>query len=175
MSKYSIEQEYGGTIYRSRTEARWAMLFHLADLSFQYEPEGYKLESGWYIPDFWVQDWGCFFEVKPPDVIIEAGYYCDERSQAEDLAHLTNCDVIFGCGNPHVTLKLARIPVDGIPPVHEWLTDRVPSYLVSKVMEHRFDWRPRRAARGEVRPFEHFGHAAWRVLQNARARRETDR
>jgi hypothetical protein len=163
----SIETNYNGIKYRSRTEARWAMLFDLAGIGFQYEPEGYELHSGRYVPDFWLDQWDCFFEVKPQNVIIEAGYYCDERSKAEDLAMATESDVVFGCGNPHVMLQLARVPVFGISPVHEWLTDKVKERHILQVTQYRFDpWKVYRPRGGPIDDWQPLGHPVNRVYHD---------
>lgn len=135
-----LETEYNGARYRSRTEARWAVLFDHAGYDFQYEPEGYDLESGWYVPDFWIPRLDAFFEVKPENVIIEAGYYCLERSLGEDLAYTTGKDVLFGCGSPHELLEISRIKRDGIPPLREWLTSIVSASAISRAKAYRFDW-----------------------------------
>ena len=167
MSVQSIDTEYNGIMYRSRTEARWAHLFDLAGIDFQYEPEGYELYSGRYVPDFWVHSWDCFFEVKPGAVVIEAGHYCQERSLAEDLAMATGCDVLFGCGSPHVLTKLARVPVFGISPSHEWLTQRIPASMVTKATQYRFDWKGLcRPGRDNVGSWEPVGRAANRAYNN---------
>jgi hypothetical protein len=50
----SIETNYRGIKYRSRLEARWAVFFTELDISFNYEPEGYHLPSGNYLPDFYI-------------------------------------------------------------------------------------------------------------------------
>jgi len=33
-------------------EARWAVFFDAAGITWEYEPEGYKTSAGWYLPDF---------------------------------------------------------------------------------------------------------------------------
>ena len=156
----SIETVFKGTRYRSRTEARWALLFDLAEIAFQYEPEGYQLHNGWYVPDFWIPEWSCFFEVKPEGTIIAPGYYGDERSKAEDLAMETGHDVLFGCGSPALGMKLQRVPSEGISPKEEWLSDRISDDLVRRATAHRFDWK--------VGSFEPIGALSWRVLGQAR-------
>jgi hypothetical protein len=150
------------------------MLFDLAGIDFQYEPEGYELHSGRYVPDFWIKPWECFFEVKPESVTIAAGYYCRERSLAEDLAMATGHDVVFGVGSPHVHTKLVCIEADGIPPVDGgWLTDRVPSHLVSEVMEYRFDnGKVHRPGGGDVGAFGLIGRPARRALKDINDRRK---
>jgi hypothetical protein len=166
----AIETNYDGTTYRSRTEARWALLFDLAGIEFQYEPEGYKLHSGWYVPDFKILAWDCFFEVKPENVIIEAGYYNRERSLAEDLAMATESDVLFGLGSPHPLLKLARVPVLGISPVHEWLTDHIPAHHIPYAMKFRFDWA--KPAGGDTGPLRPIGEGAWRAAHTWKRNRD---
>jgi len=54
MNIKAIETEYGGCRFRSRLEARWAVFFTELGWRWQYEPEGFELPSGWYLPDFLV-------------------------------------------------------------------------------------------------------------------------
>ena len=59
----AIETVYGGHRYRSRLEARWSVFFDALGIPFEYEPEGYWLDNGPYLPDFRL--WGSLFaEVK---------------------------------------------------------------------------------------------------------------
>lgn len=63
-----LPTSYRGWTFRSRLEARWAMLFDLLRLRWAYEPEGFDLRrrgAGLYVPDFWLPDLGCWVEVKP--------------------------------------------------------------------------------------------------------------
>lgn len=48
----AIETRYAGCRFRSRIEARWAVCFDALGLQWTYEKQGYKLPSGWYLPDF---------------------------------------------------------------------------------------------------------------------------
>lgn len=50
----AIETRYAGCHFRSRLEARWAVFFDVLGIEWQYEPEGFELPSGWYLPDFLV-------------------------------------------------------------------------------------------------------------------------
>jgi hypothetical protein len=52
----AIETNYKGYRFRSRLEARWAVFFDELEIKWVYEPEGYALESGPYLPDFKVLD-----------------------------------------------------------------------------------------------------------------------
>lgn len=60
-----IETRYNGRHFRSRTEARWAVLFDEIGIKYEYEAEGYKLDDGtYYLPDFWLPTYRAFVEVK---------------------------------------------------------------------------------------------------------------
>lgn len=49
----AIDTEYRGRLFRSRTEARWAVFFDEVGLAWEYEPEGFELPSGArFLPDF---------------------------------------------------------------------------------------------------------------------------
>lgn len=63
-----IQTFYKGFHFRSRLEARYAVMFDAAGLEWVYEPEGYELPSGRYLPDFYIPKWDAFVEIKgkPP-------------------------------------------------------------------------------------------------------------
>ena len=49
----AIETPYAGRRFRSRREARWAILFDHLEIDWRYEPDGYHLPDGsMYLPDF---------------------------------------------------------------------------------------------------------------------------
>lgn len=52
----AIETRAYGRRFRSRTEARCAVFLTEMGLQWEYEPEGYELPSGRYLPDFKVWD-----------------------------------------------------------------------------------------------------------------------
>lgn len=59
-----IETYYRGYRFRSRSEARWAVLFTRLGVAWEYEKEGFDLGAlGPYLPDFWLRDFG-WWEVK---------------------------------------------------------------------------------------------------------------
>ncbi len=61
----AIQTEYKGYLFRSRLEARWAVFFDKLGIRYEYEPEGLVLSDGTgYLPDFFLPDFHCFFEVK---------------------------------------------------------------------------------------------------------------
>ncbi|UCR74448.1 holiday junction resolvase [Mycobacterium phage Ritam007] len=81
----AIETRYAGCHFRSRIEARWAVLFDHLEIGWEYEPQGFILPSGPYLPDFRLDlGDGVWWEVKgkPPtleeraalfDLVLETG------------------------------------------------------------------------------------------------------
>ena len=65
----SVQTEYKGYLFRSRLEARWAVFFDVCGIRWEYEPEGILLSDGTrYLPDFYLADFHCYFEVKRKSV-----------------------------------------------------------------------------------------------------------
>lgn len=60
-----IPTKYKGYNFRSRLEARWAVFFDNMKIQYHYEIEGFQLESGLYLPDFYLPQFKMFAEVKP--------------------------------------------------------------------------------------------------------------
>lgn len=60
----AIETRYRGVRFRSRLEARWAVLFDEWGKSWEFEPEGYSDGATAYLPDFWLPGEAWFWEVK---------------------------------------------------------------------------------------------------------------
>lgn len=74
----AIETQYKGYRFRSRLEARYAVLFDALRIEWEYEPEGYVLDDGThYLADFFLRfprgsshryrwpDGGYWVEIKP--------------------------------------------------------------------------------------------------------------
>lgn len=62
----AIETIYKGYRFRSRLEARWAVVFDALGLDWEYEPEGFQFSDGTrYLPDFYIRNSEWFVEVKP--------------------------------------------------------------------------------------------------------------
>ena len=59
----AIETLYKGYNFRSRLEARWAVFFDAAGIKWVYEKEGFNIDGKYYLPDFYLQDFG-YFEVR---------------------------------------------------------------------------------------------------------------
>lgn len=60
-----IETAYAGCRFRSRLEARWAVFFDALGVPWEYEPQGYSLPSGPYLPDFRLQLQSRHYSGKP--------------------------------------------------------------------------------------------------------------
>ena len=89
-----LPTRYNGVLYRSRTEARWAVFFAAMGVEAQYEPETFRLPSGLYLPDFFIPAWRVFVEVKgrAPSVL--------ERKKCHELAEATAKPVFLAIGDP---------------------------------------------------------------------------
>jgi hypothetical protein len=139
----NMETEYGGTTYRSRTEARYAQMFDKADIEFQYEPEGFAFEEKGtcYVPDFWVPEWNSFFEVKGDHIWLRRGEWPEERCKCELLNEATGRDVMLACGSPSLSLRLQLFEADRIGWRDVYLANYVPASAILSTKKYRFDWR----------------------------------
>lgn len=92
----AIETRFAGCHFRSRLEARWAVFFDAVGIRWHYEPEGYELPSGRYLPDFSLPELDLHFEVKPDALQHRVN---DERWW--DFAHAVGTIVIaYGMPRP---------------------------------------------------------------------------
>lgn len=89
----AIETRYAGCYFRSRLEARWAVFFDALNIDWRYEYEGYELDGTRYLPDFWLPELVCWYEIKgrPPTE--------DELQKARDLSQCTNQRVYIAWGD----------------------------------------------------------------------------
>lgn len=81
---------YRGVSFRSRLEARWAVFYDALGIEWQYEPEGYSLPHGPYLPDFWLPQIAAFIEIKPPGLGHREGCFV----LCADLAEATGKSVV---------------------------------------------------------------------------------
>lgn len=73
----AIETRYKGYRFRSRLEARWAVFFDALGLTWEYEPEGFETDAGWYLPDFRVltpQGEPIWYEIKPKHITTDSKF-----------------------------------------------------------------------------------------------------
>lgn len=114
MEKRAIETRYGGCHFRSRLEARWAVFFDTAGIAWDYEPEGYDLQSGPYLPDFRIQP---RVDLAPAWLEIKPRVFGNDRPKADprwpELAAATGMVVMVArgmhrrgdtCGEQHTVL-----------------------------------------------------------------------
>lgn len=88
-----IETYYNGYRFRSRSEARWAVLLDTIGMKYIYEMEGFDLGGGVrYLPDFYLPDAKQFFEVKADINNISM----EDRIKICKLADATGKYVIVG-------------------------------------------------------------------------------
>ena len=95
----AIETRYAGYRFRSRLEARYAVFFDSLKIKWDYEPEGFELPSGRYLPDFWLPlperpEWGYWVEIKALAPTF------DERQRMAELCHATKHNGWFFWGPP---------------------------------------------------------------------------
>lgn len=97
-----IETRYRGYRFRSRLEARWAVTFDALGYRWEYEPQGYQLPAGAYLPDFLVED-ETFWEIKPARDTPPVRPVLDPRWV--DLVRVTGRDlaIVFGIPDPAST------------------------------------------------------------------------
>lgn len=95
-----IATHYAGCKYRSRTEARWGVFFDAVGIRFQYEDNGFALDAGAYLPDFWLPGLQMFLEVKgqePTDA---------EREKCRELAERSERVVLLAIGAPEERFQI---------------------------------------------------------------------
>jgi hypothetical protein len=90
----SIETRYNGVLFRSRAEARWAFFLDYLSVPWKYKHEGFELQSGRYVPDFWLPtvNGGTWLEIKGQDATET------ERLLACELATAIGRDVFIAVG-----------------------------------------------------------------------------
>lgn len=104
-----IETVYRGYRFRSRLEARWAVVLSCMGVRWEYEPEGFRLPSGKkYLPDFRVQCWGTRgrHDGPPFDLYIEV----KGRMGQMDAAKIRE---FVGDGHENPVLIVGDIPGEG--------------------------------------------------------------
>ncbi len=89
-----IETTYSGYRFRSRLEARHAVLFDHLEEPWEYEREGFNLPSGRYLPDFWLPRLRAWVEVKGQEPSHR------EQNSIIELQVATGCLAILSVGIP---------------------------------------------------------------------------
>jgi hypothetical protein len=89
-----IQTFFDGYHFRSRTEARFAVMWRALGWPYQFEMQGFALKRGPFLPDFYLDDCAVFFEVKgimPSD---------QEVALCASLADEYDCTVFLVVGQP---------------------------------------------------------------------------
>jgi hypothetical protein len=136
----ALEVSYSGRIFRSRLEARWAVLLDMLEVNWDYEPTFYECGEGlFYLPDFYLPDHQLWLEVK-------GAPFMDAASMAKVLAAVagpmriplreapyTPSDRLM-LGGPFRALK------HGLMPVHTLITPAGPN--LASLSYSAFDVEP---------------------------------
>lgn len=120
----AIETRYAGCRFRSRLEARWAVFFDHLGIKWEYEPQGFDLSSGYYLPDFFLPGIGegSWFEVKPDGGSFAGGPLVAEDPRWAELAKGTERAVFVAFGLPsHDELKTERLEPSRIEICQTWV------------------------------------------------------
>ena len=127
-----IQTRFNRRYYRSRMEARYGVLLHACRLPYEYEREGFGLEHGRYLPDFWLPTLGIFLEVK--------GWLPTSRQKdlCQDLADDTQRRVVIAYGDPGWETMLCGFTPD-------W--DRI---LIQTLPEFLMQWLPPEIVLGSI-------------------------
>jgi hypothetical protein len=88
----AIETTYGGCRFRSRLEARWAVLLDHLKIEWQYEAQGYEFNGRHYLPDFYLPLSKVHLEVKGGDDALHA-----EIGRLQEF--VVAADTEFTCGS----------------------------------------------------------------------------
>ncbi len=89
-----LDTRYKGYLFRSRLEARWAVVYDALGLDWIYEMEGFDLGDGLsYLPDFFFPDLKIWIEIKGENPTLV------EIDKADRLATLTGQPVYIFFGN----------------------------------------------------------------------------
>ncbi|MEH0110671.1 hypothetical protein V6N00_13255 [Tersicoccus sp. MR15.9] len=120
-----LEVLYSGKLFRSRLEARWAILFDQLGIDWDYEPCHYRVGADlWYLPDFYLPGHRLWVEVK-------GATFLDAESMAKCLAAVAGPTPISQREAPHDPadrlLLVSAIDRDRLGrPVHTMITPDAP-------------------------------------------------
>ena len=115
MNSRAIPTRYKGCLFRSRNEARWAVFFETMGIRWTHEAEGFPIPNySGYLPDFYVEPWRSWVEIKSGDPSPE------ERAKCRFLSDTTNQFVLLLAGEPYPARYHAFLCV---PKDHPWPYD----------------------------------------------------
>lgn len=110
----NIETYYASCHFRSRSEARWAVFFDHLGIGWQYEPQGFELPSGRYLPDFLLD-----LSVQDDDTSgIRGGVWFEVKGAAPTEHERKLCLDLYLETRQHTYIAHAGIPRDGFEEPH---------------------------------------------------------
>lgn len=125
MTINAIETYYAGHRFRSRLEARWAIVFDNLGVKWEYEPQGYRVgEQGRpYLPDFYLPSLGWWVEVKGEQQRLDVSLLIDAVHPQHGLGrpdayYRTNLLILGPIPRgdvPHAHWSITRTAVLGVP------------------------------------------------------------
>jgi hypothetical protein len=127
---------YKGRLYRTRAEAKWAVVLDRLGVPFYYQPSHYRLPSGTYLPDFWLPTLDAYLEVKPCDVV-------DPRYS--ELGEMRAKRVFVASGNmPQLPQGWSEQEVYPALMGHMWLKwpEDAPNYMLAREAQGRVNIVP---------------------------------
>lgn len=129
MAINAIETFHAGHRFRSRLEARWAVVFDSLDLRWEYEPQGYLVGERRrpYLPDFYLPDAGWWVEVKGDSERLDTSLLIDAvhptlglgRTDAQHMTSLLILGSVPRAEMPHGHWSIRRSAVIGTPRMAE--------------------------------------------------------
>ena len=106
-----IETRYAGCHFRSRIEARWGVFFDYLGIGWEYEPQGFDLPSGPYLPDFLLD-----FKARPGELMagepVPDGLWWEVKGAAPTRHERNLCWELLEATNQHVYIAHGAIPRD---------------------------------------------------------------
>ncbi len=132
----AIPTRYDSMLYRSRLEARWAVVFTELEIPFIYEPEGFDLGDGiFYLPDFYLgAGYDSWVEVKPRELNKL------EREKVKRLVSQSGKEVILLIGPPALT-PFKYCHISHFPPaLPQYIEDRVGCFWTYKALRDKRTW-----------------------------------
>lgn len=103
-----IETSYAGCRFRSRIESRWAVFFDHLGIGWQYEPQGFELPSGRYLPDFLLD-----LSVQDDTSGIRPGVWFEVKGEPPTDRERKLCEDLFFETRQHTYIAHGGIPRDG--------------------------------------------------------------
>jgi len=104
-----IETRFDGYNFRSRLEARYAVFFKYLRTPYEYEKEGYKLNGGLYLPDFFLPEVSLRNERYKSQAGFENGVWFEAKGRSHTDKEFKLCEMLG---------EYTRIPVilcEGLP------------------------------------------------------------